>query len=244
MMPFIINKRAAVELGWQDDPLGRTMEVFAPGTTEIMGKGKVIGIVDDYHFESLHRPVKPVVITVSPYYSAALVKLSLPVNENAIRSIATTWKKFSQKPFEYEILDEKLDRLYSNETQLSQVILFFTFIALYLTCYGLFAMSSLLFSSKLKEVAIRKVFGADQLAIIKQLYARYAAFNLIAIAIGLPIAIYLGNLWLQTFQYKIDLTSEFFIKPALIIFLGGLLSVSYYLGRVAFSNPVKFLRRE
>ena len=244
LMPFIINKRAAVELGWQDDPLGRTMEVFAPGTTEIMGKGKVIGMVDDYHFESLHKPVKPVVITMSPYYAAALVKLSSPIDKDAIQSIATTWKKFSQKPFDYEVLDEKLDRLYSNETQLSQVILFFTFIALYLTCYGLFAMSSLLFSSKLKEVAIRKVFGADQLAIIKQLSARYAAFNLIAIAVGLPIAIYLGNLWLQTFQYKIDLTSEFFIKPALIIFLGGLLSVSYYLGRVAFSNPVKFLRRE
>ncbi len=244
IIPFIINKRAAVELGWQDDPLGRTMEVFAPGTTEIMAKGKVVGIVDDYHFESLHKPVKPVVITVSPYYSAALIKLSGPVNENSISSIAATWKKFSDRPFEYEVLDEKLDQLYSNETQLSHVILFFTFIALYLTCYGLFAMSSLLFNSKLKEVAIRKVFGADQLAIIKQLYARYAMFNLIAIVVGLPIAIYLGNLWLQTFQYKITLTSEFFIKPAIIIFLGGLISVSYYLTRVAFSNPVKFLRRE
>jgi putative ABC transport system permease protein len=244
IIPFIINKRAAVELGWQENPLGRTMEVFAPGTTEIMAKGKVIGMVDDYHFESLHKPVKPVVITVSPYYSAALIKLSGPVNKNAINSIATTWKKFSDRPFEYEVLDEKLGQLYSNETQLSHVILFFTFIALYLTCYGLFAMSSLLFNSKLKEVAIRKVFGADQLAIIKQLYARYAMFNLIAIVVGLPIAIYLGNLWLQTFQYKITLTSEFFIKPAIIIFMGGLVSVSYYLTRVAFSNPVKFLRRE
>jgi putative ABC transport system permease protein len=244
IIPFIINKRAAVELGWQDDPLGRTMEVFAPGTTEIMAKGKVIGMVDDYHFESLHRPVKPVVITVSPYYAAALIKLSQPVTENSVGSIAAIWKKFSQQPFEYEVLDEKLERLYSNETQLSQVIVFFTFIALYLTCYGLFAMSSLLFSRKLKEVAIRKVFGADQLAIVKQLYARYAMFNLIAIVVGLPVAIYLGDLWLETFQYKIHLTSEFFIKPAIIIFLGGLVSVSYYLGRVAWSNPVKFLRRE
>jgi len=201
-------------------------------------------MVDDYHFESLHKPVKPVVITISPFYSAALIKLSSPVNENSISSIAATWKKFSDRPFEYEVLDEKLDQLYSNETQLSHVILFFTFIALYLTCYGLFAMSSLLFNSKLKEVAIRKVFGADQLAIVKQLYARYALFNLIAIVVGLPIAIYLGNLWLQTFQYKIALTSEFFVKPAIIIFLGGLISVSYYLTRVAFSNPVKFLRRE
>lgn len=244
IMPFLINKRAAVELGWLDDPLGRTMEVFAPGTTEIMAKGEIIGMVDDYHFESLHRPVKPVVITISPYFSAALVRLAGPVNEQSVNRIASTWKKFSDHPFEYEVLDQKLEKLYANETQLNHVILFFTFIALYLTCYGLFAMSSLLFSSKLKEVAIRKVLGADHVAIIKQLYARYALFNLVAIILGVPIAIYLGNQWLQTFQYRIDLDSGFFIKAALFIFVGGLLSMSYYLVSVAFSNPVKFLRRE
>jgi len=142
------------------------------------------------------------------------------------------------------LLDKNLEKLYTNETQLSNVILFFTFIALYLTCYGLFAMSSLLFSSRLKEVAIRKVFGADQFTIIKQLYSRYAVFNLAAMVVGLPFAIYLGNLWLQTFPYRIVLTSDLFVRAGICILLAGLLSVSYYLARVAFSNPVRFLRRE
>jgi putative ABC transport system permease protein len=105
-------------------------------------------------------------------------------------------------------------------------------------------MSSMLFTSKLKEVAIRKVFGADQLTIIRQFYSRYAFFNLIAIIVGLPVAIYVGNLWLETFQYRIELTSPLFIKAGVYILVAGLLSVSYYLARVAFSNPVQFLRRD
>jgi putative ABC transport system permease protein len=244
LLPYIINKRAAIELGWLDDPLNKTLEIFAPGTSDIMAKGRVIGLIEDYHFESLHRPVKPLVITVGPFFETELIKLSGRANENAIAAIAATWKKFSDKPFEYELLDKNLEKLYTNETQLSNVILFFTFMALYLTCYGLFAMSSLLFSSRLKEVAIRKVFGADQYAIIKQLYSRYAAFNLAAIVVGLPIAIYLGDYWLQTFPYRIALSSDLFIRAGVCIFLAGLLSVSYYLARVAFSNPVRFLRRE
>ena len=82
------------------------------------------------------------------------------------------------------------------------MLFYFSLMALYLTCYGLFAMSSLLFNSKLKEVAIRKVFGADQLAIIKQLYARYAMFNLVAIVVGLPIAIYLAIFGYKHFSIK------------------------------------------
>jgi putative ABC transport system permease protein len=244
LWPFIINKRTALELGWMDDPLNKTLEVFAAGTTEIMAKGIVIGVVEDFHFESLRQPVKPIILTADRNFGTALIRISGTSHENGISSIATVWKKFSDKPFEYEVLDQKLEKLYDKESRLSHVILFFTIIALYLTCYGLFAMSSLLFSSRLKEVAIRKVFGADQLAIIKQLYTRYALFNLIAIIVGLPFAIYLGNLWLQTFQYRIELTSSLFIKAGVCILVAGLLSVSYYLARVAFTNPVKFLRRE
>lgn len=244
LLPYIINKRAALELGWIDDPLNKTIEIFAPGTTEIMAKGIVIGVIENYHFESLHRPVKPLVLTVSPYTNQAIIKVSGDINQSTIAGIEATWKKFSAEPFEYEVLDNRLEKFYVRETRLSNVILFFTVIALYLTCYGLFAMSSLLFSSRLKEVTIRKVFGADQLTIIKQLYSRYAFFNIVAITAGLPISIWLGNVWLQTFQYRIDLTPDFFVKAALYILAAGLLSVSYYLGKVAFSNPIRFLRHE
>jgi putative ABC transport system permease protein len=84
LVPFLINKRAALELGWQDDPLGRTLEIFAPGTTEIMARGKVFGMVEDYHFESLHKPVKPVVIGVGPYFSSALIRVSGTLDERAL----------------------------------------------------------------------------------------------------------------------------------------------------------------
>lgn len=241
---FLINKRAAVELGWQGDALGRKLEVFAPGTTEIMAKGVVIGVVEDYHFESLHHGVKPVVITVGPAPGPALIRLSGPVNDQMTAAVGAVWKKFSDRPFSYVVLDQKLDKLYANEEQLGNIILFFTIIALYLTCYGLFAMSSLLFSSRLKEVAIRKVFGADQLSIVRQFYGKYAVFNLSAIIAGLPVAIYIGRIWLDNFQYRVPLSSGFFIEAAICVLAAGLLSVTYYLARVAFSSPIRFLRSE
>jgi putative ABC transport system permease protein len=244
LMSFIINRRAAIELGWQDDAINKTIEMYGAGTTDIIAKGIVIGVIDDYHFESLRAPVKPIILTSDWSYGTLLIKTTGNNYEDAITAIGNSWKKFSDEPFNYEVLEEKLDQLYVKETRLSSIILFFTFIALYLTCYGLFAMSSLLFSSRLKEVAIRKVFGADQLSIVKQLYSRYFAFNLIAIIVGLPIAIYVSNLWLDTFEFKIDLTSGFFIKAGIWVLVAGLLSVSYYLFRVSFSNPVRFLRRE
>jgi putative ABC transport system permease protein len=239
---FLINKQAAIELGWPEDPIGRTMEVFAPGTTEIMMKGRVVGLMDNYHYESLHNPVKPLVICLGSYFSEALVKFNKPIDEQSIAAVQAAYKKITDRPMEYEILEDKLDRLYINEFQLSHVILFFTFIALYLTCYGLFAMSSLLFSSKLREVAIRKVFGANQLDIIRQFYTRYALFNLVAIVVGIPVAVYVSNAWLTNFQYRVSLDSLLFVKAAVAILLAGMLSVSYYLTRVAKSNPVKFLR--
>jgi putative ABC transport system permease protein len=243
LMPFLINRKAAIELGWGDDALGRGLEVFQPGRTEIMGKGKVIGIIDDYHSESLHDTVKPVVITRTEYGGAFLVRVS-EVRGETIASLEATWKKFSGIPFQYSILDEQLDKLYANEEKLSNVVLFFTFVALYLTCYGLFAMSSLLFSSKLKEVAIRKVFGAGEGTIMRQFYKGYALFNVIALLIGLPVAIWIGNLWLETFQYRIELSVIFFVKAGVLILLAGMLSVSYYLAKVAWSNPLPFLRRD
>ncbi len=244
LWPFIINKRAAVELGWADGPVGKRMKVFAAGTTEIMAEGRVIGMMEDYHFESLHRPVKPVVLTASPGFGTMHIRVSDRSRHEAMAHIGDTWKKFTGMPFAYDMLDEKLDKLYVNEVKLGDLILFFTFLALYLTCYGMFAMSSLLFSTRLREVAIRKVLGAGRMAIIKQLYSRYAVFNLVAIITGIPIAIYLSNRWLEAFQYRIGLDASFFVKAGGCVLVVGLLSVSYYLLRVAFSNPVKFLKSE
>lgn len=240
---FIINKRAAIELGWTDDAIGRRMEVFEAGRTEIMAKGEVIGVIDDYHSESLHDPVKPVVIAGGPYFGDLLIRVN-EINGETIGSLESTWKSLSQKPFRYDILDQQLDKLYANEEKLGNVMLFFTLVALYLTCYGMFAMSSLLFSSKLKEVAIRKVFGAGEASIMRSFYARYALFNIIAVIVALPVAMWLGNLWLETFPYRIELSLIFFLKAAFLILLAGILSVSYYLVKVTWSNPLPFLRRD
>ncbi len=244
LLPFVINKRTAVELGWIGDPLEKTIEIFAPGTTKIMAKGKVIGVVDDFHFGSLHDVVKPIILAATNRPGTAIIRISNNANKDALVHIGTIWKHFSNKPFTYGFLEKKLEGLYSNEEKLSAIILFFTFISLFLTCYGMFAMSSLLFRSRLKEVSIRKVFGAGNFNILRQFYSRYAISNLIAIAMGIPAALYMGELWLETFQYRIELRPSFFIDAGVCIVLAGPLSMGYYLIRVTISNPIQFLRRE
>lgn len=243
LWPLIINKQAALELGWADDAIGRHLKVFAAGTTTIMAEGEVIGVMDDFNYESLRSSVKPVILTQSNWFGTALVRL----NENSAASIAdleSIWKEFSDKPLQYEFLSDQLDQLYANENRFSRLILFFTVLALYLTCYGMFAMSSLLFRSRLKEVTIRKVFGANQFSIIRHFYSRYALFTSAAIVAGVPIALYVGRLWLENFEFRTPLGASLFLKAAGCLLVAGLLSVSYYLLRVAFSSPVKFLRSE
>jgi len=209
-----------------------------------MAKGKVIGVVDDFHFGSLHDVVKPIILAATNRPGTAIIRISNNANKDALVHIGTIWKHFSNKPFTYGFLEKKLEGLYSNEEKLSAIILFFTFISLFLTCYGMFAMSSLLFRSRLKEVSIRKVFGAGNFNILRQFYSRYAISNLIAIAMGIPAAIYMGELWLETFQYRIELRPDFFIDAGVCILLAGPLAVGYYRIRGTISNPIQFLRRE
>jgi putative ABC transport system permease protein len=242
--PLLINRQAANDLGWSQDALGKKLEVFAPGTTDIMLKGKVIGVFENFHSESLHKPIKPLVIAFANYHETALIKISKDNPVSTAAELEAVWKTFSDKPFQFVFLEKQLEQLYANETKLGNIILFFSIIALYLTCYGLFAMSSLLFTTKLKDVAVRKVFGADRVTIAKHLYGRYLMFKLAAIAIGFPIVFWLSKIWLNSFQYGIDLTPIFFVQGAGIILLVGVISVVYYLVRVANSNPIEFLKTE
>lgn len=242
--PLLINRQAAVDLGWTDDAIGRKLSVFQPGTTDIMFKGKVIGLIDDFHSESLHKPIKPLVMRYSNFFGAALIKVSEKNPAQAVDEIEKVWKAFSDRPLTFTFLDRQLGKLYANETKLGSVILFFTLIGLYLTCHGLFAMSSLLFTSKLKDVAVRKVFGASRMIIAGQLYRSYLVFKVAAIAIACPIVFWITRSWLLGFQYRIELSPIFFIEGAAVIWFVGLLSVGYYLRKVAWSNPIKFLRSE
>ncbi len=243
LTPFLINRQAAIELGWERDAIGRRLSVFAPGRSEIITTGQVIGIVDDFHSESLHDPLKPVVIAYGQYSGYLLVRMS-KVDEETIEHLQEGWKRFSPRPFQYTVLEDDLNALYENEDKLAGVVKFFTVVALYLTCYGLFAMSSMLFTARMKDVAIRKVFGARESSILRHFYSRYAAFTLIALVCGMPVSLWISNLWLQTFQFKAEVSSSTFLQAALIVLIVGMVSVSYYVSRVAWSNPLSFLKRD
>ena len=240
---FLINKRAAVELGWMDDALGRELSVFAPGRTEIMTTGRVVGVVDDFHSESLHEPLKPLVIAYGQYSESLLVRTS-KLGSETIESLEATWRQFSDRPFQFSILDEDIRALYKNEDKLAGVVKVFTLVALYLTGYGLFAMSSLLFSTRLKEVAIRKVFGANEGTILGHFYRRYMLFSIGALVAAVPLAFWISSVWLHTFPFKFKFTPILLLQPALIVIAVGMISVSYYLARVAWSNPIRFLKHE
>ncbi|MGH7453747.1 MAG: ABC transporter permease, partial [bacterium] len=136
---FLLNEKAAASLGWKDDAVGKKMQLFAPGTNQIGKSGYVVGVIQDYHFESLHHEIKPLVLTYANWYDYYAVKIGAGNFAERLATLENTWKTFSPDwPLEYSFLDRKLEQLYGGEQKLAQAINYFTIIAVILACLGLF----------------------------------------------------------------------------------------------------------
>ncbi|MGH7493080.1 MAG: ABC transporter permease [bacterium] len=242
---FLLNEKAAAALGWKDDAVGKKMELFAPGTNQIGKSGHVVGVVQDYHFESLHHEIKPLVITYADWHSFYAVKLSAGNPAGRLATLERTWKTFSPDwPIEYFFLDRKLDRLYGSEQKLAQVVNYFTIIALALACLGLFGLSAFAAERRTKEIGIRKVMGASVASIVSLLSTDFVKLVLIANVIAWPAAWYAMHKWLQGFAYRANLEVWVFVFASAAAVGIALLTVSFQAIKAAVANPVEALRYE
>ncbi len=238
---IFLNETAVKRLNL-NDPLGKTVSLGE------MGNEHVIGIINDFHFAPLRQRIEPLVLIYDPErseYRYLSVKIKFDNVSGDINFLNNTYKKFSPiYPFEYYFLDENLNNAYNSERKLGFLVGFFSVIAIFIACLGLFGLASFTVERRTKEVGIRKVLGASVKSIIRLVSKEFVVLVLMANCIALPVAYYFMNKWLQNFAYQIHIGLGVFLVSGAIALVIALLSVSYQSIKAATANPVDSLRYE
>jgi len=242
---FLINETAARKLGWPEEAVGKKFE-FAR-----VQKGKIVGVVKDFHFRSLTEEISPVVFMIArnPGFFLSLKINSVDVAET-IDFIEKKWRDFEPaRPIDYFFMDEDFVARYSAEEKVGDIIGIFALLAIFIAALGLFGLASFMVDQRTKEIGIRKVLGASISNLLGLLSKEFALLILIANIISWPIAFYLiYNFWLTNFPYQINPIWMSFLTSGLIAgaisVLLTLFSVSYQAIKAALANPIKSLRYE
>ncbi|GEO02361.1 ABC transporter permease [Adhaeribacter aerolatus] len=245
---YIINETAAKELGFgtPEKALGQEIiwdEWLNPDKLKI---GKVVGVVKDFHYKSLHQKIEPFIMHVYPGTFNRMTIRMRPGNIPAtLTHLEKTWKIFAPEyPFEYNFLDEYFGKMVESERKLSQVFTIFAGLAIFIACLGLLGLVAFSAQQRTKEIGIRKVMGASVTQITLLLTKDFTKLVLIAILIATPIAWYAMHTWLQDFPYRITISPWIFFLAGFISLLFTLVTVSYLAHRAASTNPIKSLRTE
>ncbi|GAA3992075.1 ABC transporter permease [Mucilaginibacter dorajii] len=241
---YVINVAASKVLGWKTPESAIGKEISYGGTN-----GKVIGVVNDFHFESLHQNIIPLLMRMPSFANSNYGRMSVKIDGNHVQSAISTleqaWKKYQpERPFEYTFLDEKFQQLYDSEQQQGTLFTIFSFIAIFIACLGLFGLSAFTISQRVKEIGVRKVLGASIPQIVTELSKDFLKLVFIASIIALPIAWYSMNKWLLDFAFRINIQWWVFVMAGIIAVLIAFVTISFQSIKAASANPVKSLRSE
>ncbi len=237
---FILNETAAQKLGW-DDPIGKR---FSEEDADI--EAKVIGVIKDFHYDSILYEIAPMVLTLRPYqYSHISAKINLRDMSQTLAFLEAKWKEFAPEyPFEYAFVDDEFDRYYNFERRQGQLFTYCSILAIFISCMGIFGLASFTAEKRTKEIGVRKVLGASVSGIVVLLSKEFVKWVLIANIIGWPVAYFVMNKWLQGFAYRVNISAWIFALSAFLVFIIALLTVSYQSIKTALTNPVNSLRYE
>lgn len=250
-LSVIINQRAAQELGLGADPVGKRL--IQPGSFFDPNQGDVaftvVGVVSDFHFQSLHEPIAPLFIQHNRVFQGANTYLTARVqvdqNQNFIQEAQKDWSEFvPDRPFHYSLLDANLDELYAAEKRTQRIFGIFALLAVFIACIGLLGLSTYMTYQRTKEIGIRKVLGASVPSITALLARDFLKLVLIALVLATPISAYLMNRWLQDFAYRIQLQWWMFALAGVLAVGIAFLTISFQSVKAALMNPVKSLRSE
>jgi ABC-type antimicrobial peptide transport system permease subunit len=231
----VVNEAALSVLGMLN-PIGkRFMEDF-----------HIIGIIKDFHFQSLHKKISPLVIFHQPEeYKYLLVKINVDYLNGTLKEIENQWKALVPNyPMQFQFLNEQLDRQYRADRQTEKIINVFTFLTVFISVLGLTGMASYIAELRTKEIGIRKVLGATIAGILTLLSKEFIKWILIANIMAFPLSWFVMNKWLQTFAYRMDLNVWLFLLSGFFALGVAILTVIFQTLKVALANPVKSLRYE
>lgn len=235
---FLINETLARQLDWKD-PVGRWLELNDR-------KGLVVGVVKDFNFQSFHQQMAPLALYVEPgQWKNILVKVDPDKIPTTLAYLEKTFKDFEVKyPFEYQFLDDAYNRMYQNESRLGKLFSYFTILAIFIACLGLFGLAAFSASQRKKEIGIRKVLGASVHQIIILLNRDFIKLVITGFILALPISYLMMNRWLEDFAFKIKLEWWIFLIAGATGLLIAFISVSGQSLRAALSDPAKVIRHE
>jgi putative ABC transport system permease protein len=241
-LAFIINEAAARAYGISDPAAGINKDFRYGGRL-----GKLIGVVRDFHFESLHQDIIPIVFHMnqSGRYNRLSIKLAGGNFNEGIANVERVWKEFvPNRPFEYQFLSESYRRLYESEQKQSQLFSIFSGLAIFIACLGLFGLATFNTLQRVKEIGIRKVLGASVPTILGLLSREIVILIIAANLVAWPAAWYLMDQWLGSFAYHITISPVVFLMAAIMAVAIALITVSFQTIKAAMTNPSSTLRYE
>ncbi|HLL42954.1 MAG TPA: FtsX-like permease family protein, partial [Segetibacter sp.] len=236
----LVNEAAVKTFGWQtpENAIGKR---FGNGDN----KRFVIGVVKDFNFESLHKPVDALLIGYAIRGSRLSIKVDKSKITEAIAHLENTWKRLVPNvPIQHSFVDEKIASQYGNEQKMQGLFYAFSGISLFIACLGLFGLSMFVVKRKVKEIGVRKVLGASVSGIVSLLSKDFISLVFIAFIIATPLSWYFMNEWLENFAYRINISGWVFVLAGLSAILIALITVSFQAIKAAIANPVKSLRTE
>jgi putative ABC transport system permease protein len=242
---YVINASAVQMLGWKNPQNAIGKDMVYGGA-----KGKIIGVVNDFYFESLHQKIIPLLFYMpSAQKSTSHHQISVKVDGNnmpaAVAALEHTWHQYLPEiPFDYKFLDKRFERLYNSEQQQGSLFTIFSCIAIFIACLGLFGLSAFTITQRFKEIGIRKVLGADVPTIVFILSKDFIKLVFIALIISAPVAWVSMQRWLQEFAYRIDIQWWVIAFAGITAIVIALATISYQAIKAALMNPVKSLRSE
>jgi len=242
----LINETLAKEIGW-DDPIGKTVNRDGVLYTTFMNASfRVVGVFKDYHLESLHTPVVPLAISWDDRtHWQSSVKISGNNISETLEYIEAKWRDFAPNyPFTYTFLDQTFDQMYKSEERMQKIAIYFSVLAIFIACLGLFGLSAFMTQRRSKEIGVRKVMGATIPQIIIKLSREFSILVIVSNIIAIPIAWLILSKWLDDYPYHISIHWWIFPFALVVTLFVAITTVSFHSLKAARSNPVDAIRHE
>ncbi len=240
---LILNETLWKKLGWGKGAIGKKIK---PGDPSGEFEYHVIGVVRDFHYESLHDKIEPFAFYFQETNCRNINIRVQPTNlANSIKQIDKKWTEMEPGfPFDYTFLHQSFNELYNSEQQTGKIFIYFSIIAIFIACLGLFGLASFMAEQRTKEIGVRKTFGASSVSLAFNMTRDFTLWVLLANIIAWPLAYYFLDRWLQTFAFRINIIDVWYIFPlaALASFVIAIFTVTFQALKAANSNPVDALK--
>ena len=236
---YILNESAVKTIGYKD-PIGKPLTFWQK-------KGTIIGIVKDFHFNSLHTKINPMVLRLGEKigWGSALIRTEPGKTKEALASLEKVCKTLNPKfPFTYKFSDQEYDKLYRSEQVVGKLAKYFAFLAIFISCLGLLGLAIFTAQQRTKEFGIRKVLGATSMSLFNLLSKEFLLLVFVAMIIACPLAWLVMNNWLENYVYRVEIRWWMFVIAGAMAVVIALITVSFQALKTAVANPVKNLRTE